>query len=256
MAAYTYDRKRTQIDRSGWKSMESKAGSVPSIDNSVMNDLIGASDSTPHTESLSQAMQARMRSKFNLSFQDVRVHYNSREPESLQARAFAKGNDIHIAPHEDTQELLEHELTHVAQQRRGIVSATGSAGGMAINDDAALEHSADLGAMPASGGAEGGAPFGSVAQLCPKGKKTNEKKTGQGTFQNAARQLIYESFDSQGFLRAGQPKINYYTPKIRTLDELSPEERKKLEYRYLSPLKKSGEITKQALPTIPEEDEE
>lgn len=256
MAAYTYDRKRTQIDRSGWKSMESKAGSVPSIDNSVMNDLIGASDPTPHTESLSQAMQARMRSKFNLSFQDVRVHYNSREPESLQARAFAKGNDIHIAPHEDTQELLEHELTHVAQQRRGVVSATGSAGGVAINDDAALEHDADLGAMPASGGAEGGAPFGSVAQLCPKNKTTSKKKTGQSTFQNAPHRLSGSRFDSQGWPRKGQPKIKFYKPKIRKLNELSSKERDKLKVRHLSPLKKLEKIAKQALPTIPEEDEE
>ncbi|MFN6947166.1 MAG: DUF4157 domain-containing protein, partial [Cytophagaceae bacterium] len=72
--------------------------------------------------------------------------------------AYAQGNDIHFAPGQynpetqSGQELLGHELTHVVQQRQGRVQGTTQTKGLAVNDDTALEHEADvMGKKAASG---------------------------------------------------------------------------------------------------------
>jgi hypothetical protein len=67
----------------------------------------------------------------------VRVHYNSPKPAQLQTLAYTQGNQVHIAPGQERH--LGHELGHVVQQKQGRVRATGSIGGMTVNDDAGLE---------------------------------------------------------------------------------------------------------------------
>ena len=56
-----------------------------------------------------------------MSMGDVSVHYQSPMPAQLQARAFAQGTDIHIAPGEERH--LPHEAWHVVQQKQGRVQA-------------------------------------------------------------------------------------------------------------------------------------
>lgn len=74
---------------------------------------------------------------------DVKVHYNSARPGQLQAHAYAQGRDIHVAPGQE--EHLPHEAWHVVQQQQGRVKPTGQLGGQQpINDDAGLEHEADV----------------------------------------------------------------------------------------------------------------
>ena len=74
---------------------------------------------------------------------DVRVHYGSAKPAEVQARAYAQGTDIHLAPGQDQH--LPHEAWHVAQQAQGRVQPTLQLeGGVAVNDDSALEHEADV----------------------------------------------------------------------------------------------------------------
>ncbi len=73
---------------------------------------------------------------------DVRVHYNSSKPASLNALAYAQGNDIHLAPGQEKH--LPHEGWHTVQQMEGRVKPTMQAEGVAINDDSALEHEADV----------------------------------------------------------------------------------------------------------------
>jgi hypothetical protein len=76
------------------------------------------------------------------SLDDVKVHYNSAEPEKLQAHAYAQGTDIHVASGQ--QEHLAHEAWHVVQQKQGRVKPTKQLKGkVAINDDAGLEKEAD-----------------------------------------------------------------------------------------------------------------
>jgi hypothetical protein len=89
-----------------------------------------------------------------LSLGDIRVHYNSARPARLGALAFAQGRDIHLAPGEERH--LPHEAWHVVQQAQGRVAPTVQmADGAAVNDDARLEHEADV--MGARALATGGA---------------------------------------------------------------------------------------------------
>jgi hypothetical protein len=74
---------------------------------------------------------------------DVRVHYNSSQPAQLQAHAFAKGSEIHVAAGQEQH--LAHEAWHIVQQKQGRVQATTQLkGDVDVNDDAGLEHEADV----------------------------------------------------------------------------------------------------------------
>lgn len=76
------------------------------------------------------------------SMDDVKVHYNSSQPATVQALAFTQGTDIHVAPGQEQH--LPHEAWHVAQQMAGRVEPTTEVGGMPVNDNIGLEHEADV----------------------------------------------------------------------------------------------------------------
>lgn len=77
------------------------------------------------------------------SMDDVKVHYNSSQPAQLNALAYAQGTDIHVAPGQERH--LPHEAWHVAQQKQGRVQPTMQMKeGIPVNDDAGLEHEADV----------------------------------------------------------------------------------------------------------------
>ena len=76
------------------------------------------------------------------SMDDVRVHYNSSKPATVQALAYTQGTDIHVAPGQEKH--LPHEAWHVAQQMAGRVSPTTNINGMPVNDNEELEHEADV----------------------------------------------------------------------------------------------------------------
>jgi hypothetical protein len=93
-------------------------------------------------------VQSKMESAFNADFSDVRVHEGS-QASDVGALAYAQGSDIHFAPGQydpgskSGQQLLGHELTHVVQQRQGVVKPTTEVNGIAVNDDPGLEKEAD-----------------------------------------------------------------------------------------------------------------
>jgi Domain of unknown function (DUF4157) len=78
----------------------------------------------------------------------VSLHTDSAAADAIGARAFARGDDIHIAPGEpgaesrEGRELLGHELAHVVQQRHGRVAATAEVAGVAVNRAPRLEAEA------------------------------------------------------------------------------------------------------------------
>lgn len=97
-----------------------------------------------------EGVKQKMEDSFGSDFSSVRVHPDSSKAPDVGALAYTQGTDIHFAPGQfkpDTsagQQLLGHELAHVIQQAEGRVQPTTEIGGMAVNDDAALEHEADL----------------------------------------------------------------------------------------------------------------
>ena len=78
-----------------------------------------------------------------ISMNDVKVHYNSHKPATVQAHAYAQGTDIHVAPGQEKH--LPHEAWHVVQQKQGRVKPTKQLKSKVnINDDKGLETEADV----------------------------------------------------------------------------------------------------------------
>jgi hypothetical protein len=103
----------------------------------------------------------RMEHALGQDFSNVRLHRNSSKASEMGALAYTQGDEVHLAPGQfqpDTapgQQLLGHELTHVAQQRQGRVRPTMQLKGVGINDDDSLEREADtIGMMAASANAD------------------------------------------------------------------------------------------------------
>lgn len=77
-----------------------------------------------------------------LSYDDVRVHYNSNRPSRFEALGYTQGNNIFLE--HGQEEHLKHELCHVAQQKKGLVKPTSFIEKYAINDNTELEKEAEL----------------------------------------------------------------------------------------------------------------
>ena len=89
------------------ETLESGAAAPPS-----------SSEGTP----LDDTMRAKYEQRFGLPMGDVRIHHDSREPAKYGADAFACGSDIFLQA--GKEDLLSHEVTHVAQQKKGLVHPT------------------------------------------------------------------------------------------------------------------------------------
>ena len=134
------------------KSDVSVASAV--LDNSAQNDALQrkanlarnaaqrAEVPRPNNTGMPDNLKAGIESLSGFSMDDVRVHYNSSKPATVQALAYTQGTDIHVAPGQEKH--LPHEAWHVAQQMAGRVSPTTNINGMPVNDNAALEHEADV----------------------------------------------------------------------------------------------------------------
>lgn len=96
----------------------------------------------PNNTGLPDNLKAGVESLSGFSMDDVKVHYNSSQPATVQALAYTQGTDIHVAPGQERH--LPHEAWHVAQQLAGRVEPTTEVGGMPVNDNTGLEHEADV----------------------------------------------------------------------------------------------------------------
>jgi hypothetical protein len=77
------------------------------------------------------------------SMDDVAVHYDSPQPAQLNALAYARGSDIHVAAGQEQH--LPHEAWHVVQQAQGRVPPTmQTKDGLQVNRDTELEREADV----------------------------------------------------------------------------------------------------------------
>ena len=92
---------------------------------------------------LPDQLKSGIESLSGLSMDHVRVHYNSGQPEQLNALAYAQGSDIHLAPGQEQH--LPHEAWHVVQQAQGRVRPTLQLkDGVPVNDEPGLEREADV----------------------------------------------------------------------------------------------------------------
>ncbi|MFZ3018167.1 MAG: DUF4157 domain-containing protein [Gallionella sp.] len=97
----------------------------------------------PNNTGLPDNLKSGIESLSGMSMDSVKVHYNSSQPAQLNALAYAQGTDIHVAPGQEQH--LPHEAWHVVQQAQGRVKPTMQMkGGVPVNDDAGLEHEADV----------------------------------------------------------------------------------------------------------------
>lgn len=97
----------------------------------------------PNNTGLPDNLKSGIENLSGYSMDDVKVHYNSSQPATLQAHAYAQGTDIHIAPRQEKH--LPHEAWHVIQQKQGRVKPTMQMKGtVQVNDDIGLEKEADV----------------------------------------------------------------------------------------------------------------
>ena len=100
-----------------------------------------AKKQTPNLTGIPTQMKLDFERRSGLSFDDVRVHYNSDKPRKIGALAYTQGNQVHVGPGQERH--LRHELGHVVQQKRGIVRPTGTLQGKLVNTDPMLERQAN-----------------------------------------------------------------------------------------------------------------
>ena len=143
-----------------------------------------AESSQPNNTGMPENLKAGIESLSGFSMDDVRVHYNSSKPATVQALAYTQGTDIHVAPGQE--KCLPHEAWHVAQQMAGRVSPTTNINGMPVNDNAALEHEADV------MGEKAVQMFGCTLQknngIC---NNIIQQKNLHGTFASVTNKLVY-----------------------------------------------------------------
>ncbi len=96
-----------------------------------------------NNKGLPDNLKSGIESLSGYAMDDVKVHYNSAKPAALNALAYAKGTDIHIAAGQEKH--LPHEAWHVVQQTQGRVQPTMQMKGeVNINNDPDLEKEADV----------------------------------------------------------------------------------------------------------------
>lgn len=108
----------------------------------VVNAIQPDAPAMPNRTGLPDNLKSGIESLSGISMESVRVHYNSTQPAQLNALAYARGNEIHVAPGQEKH--LPHEAWHLVQQAQGRVTPTLQAkGGVPVNDDQGLEREAD-----------------------------------------------------------------------------------------------------------------
>ncbi|HYJ30426.1 MAG TPA: DUF4157 domain-containing protein [Allosphingosinicella sp.] len=142
----------------------------------------GGVPAPPNRTGLPDALKARAERLSGIPLDDVRVRYDSLQPQELDALAYARGSEIHLGPGQEKH--LGHELWHVVQQKQGRVEPTLQFEGLALNADAAFEREADAAAAEMSADRTGPSPAGNldpaVAAGAPVVQRTVHPVAGAG----------------------------------------------------------------------------
>lgn len=146
----------------------------------------GASEAPrPNNSGLPDKLKSGIENLSGINMDHVKVHYNSDKPAQLQAHAYAKGDEIHIAPGQEKH--LPHEAWHVVQQAQGRVRPTAQMkGDVQLNDNAGLEREAD----------EMGSRANSLSRIeNEKMRRTHGK--GKSVFQLMGVQIVWGKQDDE-----------------------------------------------------------
>ncbi len=112
---------------------------------------------------------ASLEARSGVDLSGVEIHRDSPKPAQIGALAYAQGEQVYLGPGQDAE--LGHELTHVVQQKQGMVRSTGTVDGLPVNTSPALERAAD--AMQVSAAPEAAAQGPGIVQgvfVDPSGK--------------------------------------------------------------------------------------
>ena len=141
----------------------------------------------PNRTGLPDRLKAAVEARSGLSLDRVRVHTNSSQPAQLNAHAYTRGSDIHVAPGQERH--LAHEAWHVVQQAQGRVRPTISVAGESVNDDAGLEREADRFQSDMSSGGSYSPPAVNDAPLAQptSGVVQRKVKVGGDTYEPGKR---------------------------------------------------------------------
>ncbi len=121
----------------------------------------------PNANGLPDGLASGVERLSGVAMDDVRVHYNSQRPALLAAHAYSQGNEIHLGPGQERH--LPHEAWHVVQQKQGRVRPTTQIGGtLPLNDDATLEHEAEVMGNRAARGFGAGRRVGTGSEEMPE----------------------------------------------------------------------------------------
>ncbi|MFA6836089.1 MAG: DUF4157 domain-containing protein [Fibrobacteraceae bacterium] len=164
-------------------------------------DLTGTAQRKPNLTGLPDSLKSGVENLSGYSMDNVRVHYNSSKPATVQALAYTQGTDIHVAPGQEQH--LPHEAWHVAQQMAGRVQPTTNVNGMPVNDNTGLEHEADVMGTRA------------VQRKCEFVQAENTKENGGREVGNSAAQKQSGSDAAFQFV-----DNRAYTKSIRSLMQL------------------------------------
>lgn len=107
----------------------------------IQKELTQSQPEQPNITGIPTQMKLDFERRSGLSFDDVRVHYNSDQPAKLGALAYTQGTQVHIGPGQEKH--LPHELGHVIQQKTRHIMPTKYQLGVSINQDRSLEREAD-----------------------------------------------------------------------------------------------------------------
>ena len=111
-------------------------------DDELMQGKFETPEQRRNETGMSDNLKAGIEDLSGFAMDDVRVHYNSPEPATVQALAYTQGTDIYVAPGQEQH--LPHEAWHVAQQMAGRVEPTTEVSGLPVNDCIELEHEANV----------------------------------------------------------------------------------------------------------------
>ena len=111
-------------------------------DDELMQGKFETPEQKRNETGMSDNLKAGIEDLSGFAMDDVRVHYYSPEPATVQALAYTQGTDIYVAPGQEQH--LPHEAWHVAQQMAGRVEPTTEVSGLPVNDCIELEHEADV----------------------------------------------------------------------------------------------------------------